>query len=241
MPVFAPGAVLIGPRGFGSSSAPSTLPALLDSFGVTWYGGFRRGLLQYSVAANQDTLANSEGNSVGQWCASWTAGGFSAKWVQTSNSKRPVFMTAWGTQGIMGDATSVWLYLDSTTALNLDHTVLLATTMPILSGARAYSQNNNRMAVVSATSISALPTVYANNLSGQQASPVIETTAHDATASHFRIGWRSAGTGHYDNAPNLFRGSNATNYSESLITEVWLIGGSLTNDQICQCLPFLVI
>jgi hypothetical protein len=228
-------------RFIAPATAPSDIPSLLSSWGVSWYGGFRRGLLQYSVAANQDTPANSEGNSVGQWCASWTAGGFSAKWVQTSNSKRPTFMTSWGTQGIMGDATSTWLQLDSTTALNSDHTVLLAVTMPILSGARAYSQNNNRMAVVSASGLSAMPTIYANNLAGQQASPVIETTTHDATASHFRIGWRSSGTGHYDSATNLLRGSNATNYSESLISEVWLVGGSLTNEQICQCLPFLTI
>jgi hypothetical protein len=240
MPLHAASSLVLGPTAT-SGSSPSTLSELLDSFGVTWYGGFRRGLLQYSVAANQDTPATSEGNSVGQWCASWTAGGFSAKWVQTSNSKRPTYMTSWGTQGIMGDATSTWLQLDSTTELNRDHTVLIAVTMPILSGARAYSHNNNRMAVVSATSLSSMPTIYSNNLAGQQASPVMETTTHDATASHFRLGWRSGGTGHYDTVPNLLRGSNATNYSESLLTEVWLIGAHLTNDQICQCLPFLVI
>lgn len=227
-------------RGSAGSSSPSTLAEYLDSLGVTWYGGFRRGLLQYSVAANQDTPANSEGNSVGQWCASWTAGGFSSKWVQTSNSKRPVFMSAWGTQGIMGDATSVWLNLDSTTALNRDHTVLIATTMPVLSGARTYSQNTNRMGIASASSSTTLPTVYANNVGSQAASPVMDVTYYDATASRYRIGWRSSGTGHYDNAPNLFRSSAANSYSEALITEVWLIGSHLTNDQILKCLPFLV-
>lgn len=225
----------------GGVAAPSTLPALLDSFGVTWYGGFRRGQLQYSVATDQLTPANQVGVSVGQWCASWTAGGFNSKFVQTNNSKRPANESVYGTTGIRGDGTSVWLNLDSATALNRDHTVLIATAMPVLASARTYSQNSNRMGIASASSGTTMPTVYANNLAGQAASPVIDCTYHDATASHYRIGWRSAGTGHYDNAPNLFRSSAANSYSEALITEVWLIGAHLANDQILQCLPFLAI
>lgn len=227
-------------RGSAGSSAPATLAEYLDSLGVTWYGGFRRGLLQYSVSTDQLTPANSEGNSVGQWCASWTAGGFSAKFVQTSNSKRPVFMTGWGSQGIMGDATSVWLNLDSTTALNRDHTVLVSTTMPVLNGARTYSHNQSRMAISSGATASQSPVVWSNSVAVPESSPVIDVTYHDATASHYRVGWRSSGTGHYNNAPNLFRSSAGTGYSEALITEVWLVGSHLTNDQILKCLPFLV-
>lgn len=232
------GSVVLGPS--GGSLEPSTLAEYLDSLGVTWYGGFRRGLLQYSVSTDQLTPANNVGESVGQWCASWTAGGFSAKFVQTNNSKRPANESVYGTTGIRGDASSVWLNLDSTSALNRDHTVLIATTMPVLSGARTYSHNTNRMGIVSASSGTTLPTVYANNVGSQASSPVMEVTYYDATASRYRIGWRSSGTSHYDNAPNLFRSSAASNYSEAVITEVWMIGSHLTNDQILRCLPFLV-
>lgn len=217
------------------------IPSLLDSFGVTWYGGFRRGLNQFASYANQDTPAITSGASVGQWAPSWTAGGFAAKFVQTTNSKRPSYMNWYGTTGIMGDATTTWLNLDSTTALNRAHTVLIATSMPVLSSARTYSQNVNRMGLISANAGSSLPRVFSDNNEGMPASPVMACTYYDATSSRYKIGWRSAGTGFYDNAPNLFRSSSAGNYSEALITELWLIGGSLTNDQISQCLPFLVL
>lgn len=228
-------------RGSAGSSSPSTLAQYLDSLGITWYGGFRRGLNQFSSYANQDTPANTLGNSVGQWAPNWTAGGFSAKFIQTTNSKRPSYMSSFGTTGIMGDATTTWLNLDSTSALNRDHTVLIATTMPVLSSARTYSQNVNRMGLISANAGSSLPRVFSDNNEGPPANPVMACTYYDASSTRYKIGWRSAGTGYYDNAPNLFRSSSAGNYSEALISELWLIGGQLTNDQISQCLPFLVL
>lgn len=236
--LWLPNSMQMGPRPSGASFAD--LPALLTSFGVTWYGGFRRGMGQYASYANQDTPAITSGASVGQWAPSWTAGGFSAKFVQTTNSKRPSYMNWYGTTGIMGDATTTWLNLDSTTALNRAHTVLIATTMPVLASARTYSQNVNRMGLISANAGSSLPRVFSDNNEGPPVSPVMACTYYDATSSRYKIGWRSAGTGFYDNAPQLFR-SSAGNYSEALITELWLIGGSLTNDQISQCLPFLVL
>lgn len=222
-------------------AAAPDIPSLLSSWGVTWYGGFRRGQNQFASYANQDTPAITSGASVGQWAPSWTAGGFTAKFVQTTNSKRPSYMNWYGTTGIMGDATTTWLNLDSTSALNRAHTVLIATTMPVLASARTYSQNVNRMGLISANAGSSLPRVFSDNNEGMSVSPVMSCTYNDATSSQHKIGWRSAGTGFYDNAPNLFRASSAGNYSEALITELWLIGGSLTNDQISQCLPYLVL
>lgn len=241
--LWLPNSLQIGPRPVAGGGGAGDIPELLDSFGVSWYGGFRQGLNQFASYADQLTPAVTPGNSVGQWAPSWTAGGFSAKFVQTTNSKRPSYMNWYGRTGILGDATTVWLNLDSTTDLNRDHTVLLAAAVPAASNTSVYSHSGSRMrfqAMTSSTNPTS-PPIWADNVVGMSVTSALSSFPIDATTAGYRVGWRSVGTGFYNNAPNLLRLSTGSGYSESLITEVWLIGQHLTADQIAQCLPFLTL
>lgn len=238
MPLHLPGSIQIGPHASGST--PTDIPSLLASFGVTWYGGFRKGLLLFTSATDQLTPATL-GMSVGQWAPSWTAGGFSAKWVQTTSSKRPSYESVYGSNGIRGDGTSVWLQLDSSTALNRAYTVLIAAAVPGTVASTIYSHNVSRMRFSSPSGTTGTPSIYADNVTGVTINSVLSTTPIDASNAGYRAGWRSAGSSFYNNVPNLLRLSSGSGYSDASITETWLIDGLLTNSQIAQCLPLLAL
>lgn len=233
MPLRIANSLQIGPR------APNTLAEYLTSIGCSWFGGFRAGQNQYSISTDQLTPANTEGASVGQWVPKWTAGGFAAKFTQPTNAKRPTFSTLRGVQGILGDATSTFLALDSTTALNRDYTVLIAASMQIVTGQRAYSHNLNRMSLTHSNSGLIQHPMFRDNAYGVTVPSMQVNTPYDASTSLIKCGWPSTGTGHFNNAPNLLRASTDTNYSGANFTEIWFVNGTLTNNQIANCLAYL--
>lgn len=112
----------VGPLG---ASAPSTLLEYLASVSkANWYALFTPGV---NMTANSDGSGGAVAlnGSVGCWAADQSLG-WTAKFIQATSASRPQYVsTAYG-NAVQGNGSSWSLALDSTTALNLDCTVLLS-------------------------------------------------------------------------------------------------------------------
>lgn len=222
------------------ATAPATLPAYLASIGkASWYGYFRRGLGMFSESAGI-TPVTTFGASVGCWVPSVTAGGFSARFVQTTNSKRPSYMSVYGTSGIQGDATTTWLQLDSTTALNRDYTVFISATALADAGG-LYSHNGSQMRASLPGGTTGPVSIYVAGVAGMTVQSVISVAPVNSTTAGFRIGWKSAGSSFYNTAPNLMRLSGNSNYTEACFADVLIVGEHMTPEQIAGAIPYLAL
>jgi hypothetical protein len=214
------GAMTLGPAPTGSSG-PTTLPEYLTSISKdSLYGGYRAGLNMYGSADNSSPV--SDGQSVRRWVANWTAGGWAAEFTQGSSPKRPVYGASRnGKAGIYGDGTDWYLELNSTTVLNRDYTLLLSLWLP-RDGFAIYSHNVARLRVNAGTATNA-PRIYANNVDNDQATCTVQRAAATSTTCAAKVAINSSGTLHYNTASNLFRQSDAANFSPGTIHELWFV------------------
>ena len=241
MPLIVPGSMQIGPRPSGSS-APATLPEYLASIGKgSWYGGFRAGLQQFSDFDNLVPVT-ADGASVRNWLANWSAGGFSASWGQSTGSRRPAYGTSRnGKPGIYGDGTDWYMTLNSPTALDRTHTVLLSTWTSVFVYGRFYSHGANNSSFQCPNNTTTQPTFLINGTTGGVTqNTVLEQTAVSGSTSAHRCGWSTVGTGFYGSAPTLFRSTAGIVYTANTIHEIWLIGAELTPREISAALSYLI-
>jgi len=240
MPLHLSGSLILGPRpsGSGGSSAPATMAAYLTSIGKdSWYGQYLAGTNMTATSAGAGGAVTTDGSSVGSWLVNQSAGSFSAMFHQTSSSKRPTYGTSRnGKPGIYGDSTVYWLFLNSTTALNLSHTVLMSVWSTTTSGQYVYSHNGNNIAFKGAPPEQA----FTAGVTGNQVESVLSCAPVASTTGAMKLGISTSGSGtaYYNNAPNLFRMSSATNYSDYTIHELWFTP-RLTAAEMTAALKFL--
>jgi hypothetical protein len=223
MPLYLPGSVVLGPRGSGTSP-PSSLTAYLASIGkASWYGGYLAGVNMTSSGAGSGTTVTTNGASVGSWLPNKTAGGWTALFSQGSGPKKPLFGTNQnGKPGIYGDGYDFFLSLNSTTALNLPHSVLISASTLQDSGC-LYSHNARTLAYVNGVSTDVDPSLYSGAVRNNQVPKALLSTPTTSTTASIKVGISSIGTAFYNTAPNLFRQSDATAYTASTIHELWFV------------------
>lgn len=231
------GSMVLGP----SPGAPVDLPAYLASIGkADWYGRFLPGLNMYASSADLLTPVTTDGASVGQILPYQTAGGFSAVFRQTNNALRPVFGTARnGKPGIYGNGVDWFMSLSSTTELNRTYTLLVSAWVTYAANGYVYSHGLSKVSYRVAVGTTGDIALSADGLFGSIVTKSIETTPVSGATAAFRSGHVSSGAGFYNVAPDLFRYSNGTNYTNSTIHEIWLIGAALTPREISGSLKYL--
>jgi len=240
--LIAAGSIVLGPTG-GGSSGPTTLPEYLASIGkATWYGGFKAPNNLFSDISNT-VAVTTDGASWRNWLPSWTAGGFSASFGQSTGSRRCALGTSRnGKPGAYGDGVDWYATLSSTTELNRQYTILMSAWVTCAAGQPClYSQNGNSVRYSCPASISGMPVFYgASGQLGVRANHVSQGTPVDASTFANRMGWSTheGSTQHYNTAPNLFRSSTDAAYSASTIHELWFVE-KLTPEEITEALKFL--
>ncbi|RLS34366.1 MAG: hypothetical protein DWH81_15500 [Planctomycetota bacterium] len=223
MPLYLPGSVVLGPRGSGAS-APSSLTAFLASIGkASWYGGFQAGVNMFSATAGGGSSVTTNGANVGSWLPNNTAGGWTAVFNQGSSPKKPMYGTSRnGKPGIFGDADGLHFSFNSTTALNLPHTVLISAWTSQDSGC-LYSHNTRTIAYLNGASTDGDPNIYSGGVRNNQVAKALISTPATSTTASIKVGISSTGSAFYNTAPNLFRQSDATAYTNSTIYELWFV------------------
>ncbi len=236
MPILIPDSLQIGPRAAGS---PSTLTDYLTSIGKA--GSFSRFLASSGLAPNSDGSggAVADGGAVGYWTPIQQAG-LNIKFIQATSANRPAYGASRdGTPGVYGNASSWWLALDSTTAMNGAHSLLISGLLPA-EAATPYSANITQFALTTITT-GAEPILFTNSqLLGNQLPHVWRKEwKSGVSANRVRFGVAVSGTAHNNNAPNILRRSNNTNFSSGTIFEIVLIGAPLTAAELDQAVQYL--
>lgn len=240
MPIYITGSTLVGPRAAGGAA---NLPAYLQSIGkASWYGGYKVPLQLFSDIGNT-TLVTTDNAAWRNWLPNWSAGGWSASFGQSNGPRRCAYGASRnGKPGIYADGVDWFANLSSTTALNLQHTVLISAWVTCAAGPPClYSHANQAMRYECPTATGNQSSVFAASTKKNfNASHVQQATPVDASSYALRIGWSTdpASTQHHNNAPNLFRSSSDANYSSSTIYELWFVPW-LTPAEITDALKFL--
>lgn len=237
MPLYLPGSIQIGPRAGGSG--PATLPDYLASIGKdSWYGGFKAPYQLFSDIANTVPVT-TDGAAWRNWLANWSAGGFSASFGQSTGSRRCALgLSRNGKPGVYGDGVDWYANLSSTTEINRSHTVLISAWATFGANNQIYSHNHLNMHFKVPVSSNSEPTLYAASGYGSLIEKVVETTPVNGTTAAFRVGWSSVGSAFYNNAPNIFRNSLGSGYTDSTIYELWYVP-RLTPAEIIAALKYL--
>lgn len=110
---------------YQGGASPADLPAYLQSIGkADWYGIYVPG---YQMFANSDGSggAVADGGAVGYWGPRYQVS-FDFKFIQSTSANRPLYSTTLSGIGptISGNGSSWSLGLNSTTALNLDCSII---------------------------------------------------------------------------------------------------------------------
>lgn len=230
-------------RGAAGSSAPGTLTDYLTSIGkASWYGGYKAPLQLFSDISNTVPVT-TDGTTWRNWLPNWSAGGWSASFGQSTGSRRCALGTSRnGKPGVYADGVDWFATLSSTTALNLQHTVLMSAWVTCAAGPPClYSHANQAMRFNCPTAMGNSPSVYgSSSKKDTNANLVQQVTPVDGSSYSLRIGWSTdpASTQHHNNAPNLFRSSTDAAYSSSTIHELWYVPW-LTPAEITNALQFL--
>ena len=222
------------------SSAPSTLADYLTSIGKdSLYGRFKAPDNLYSDISNTVPVT-TDGASWRSWLPYQSAGGFSAYFTQATGTRRCALgLSRNGKPGVYGDGIDWYAALNSTTVLNLTHTVLISTWATFVTNGHIYSHSNNQMQFRAPMALANDPIVTVAAASGSAVSKVVEATPVGSTTASFRAGFVSSGTTFYNTAPNIFRNSGGTSFTDSTIYEIWLIGAALTPREISAALQYL--
>ncbi len=238
MPLYLPGAVTLGPRSSGTS-VPSTLVAYLASIGKdSWYGGFLAGVNMTSSSAGGGSAVSTNGASLGSWLPNYSAGGWNALFSQGSSPKKPAFGTNQnGKPGIFGDGSDQFFTLNSTTALNLPHSVLISAWTPQSSGC-LYSHNVKTIAYLTGSGTDMDPSIYSGGLRNNQVPKLLQSTPSTSTTASIKVGISSVGSAFYNTAPNLFRQSDNSLFTASTIHELWFVP-QLTPAELAMALTYL--
>ena len=236
MPLLLPGSAAIGPR---PASGPATLPAFLASIAkASFYGIYTAG---QNMAANSDGSggAVADGGAVGCWTASDTAS-WTAKFIQATSASRPAYgaTISGGQPAIYGNGTSWSMALDSATALDRDHTILMSVETMSQNG-YVFTQNGDQWSYYQRSG--ANPDIYwATNLATGNGLPragqgELSTTYQRIQRIAISTG---SGTAHYGNAMRIFSGASAY-FATCRIRQIAFVP-KLTGLECARALPLLV-
>lgn len=235
MPLHIPGSLQLGPR---PSSGPSTLVEYLESIGKdSWYGIYEAG---YEMYANSDGSggAVADGGAVGCWGPREQVS-FNYKFIQATAASRPLYSTTLSAIGptISGNGSSWRSYLNSTTALNLNCTILLHYENSNTEG-YIFSQSGDNWCVYGRAN-NKPDTYYANSIEIGDSLARAESASSTGTWTRNRKLAISSGasTARYNNAPFIFARSSGA-YHASRISNIAFVP-TLTASECAKALEFV--
>lgn len=238
MPLLIQNSMTLGPR---PAAAPSTLVAYLTSIGkASWYGIYEAG---YEMYANSDGSggAVADGGAVGCWGPREQVS-FSHKFIQATAASRPVYSTTLYSTGptVAGNGTSWLIALNSTTALNLECSILTASEYSSTSNNVLWSQGSN-WSLRASTSTGPILYYSGSNATNKYNSFVVCTEAINSatpTSRKVLVGASShvGNTGRYNTALTLF--NIGVQYVADGIRRI-AITPRLTQSELIRALSFL--
>lgn len=220
------------------SSSPANISAYLTSIGFTTHAYWTAAS---GLAPNSDgsggTVANN--GAVGYWSPAYQTGFSGLLWTQTSSSLRPTYQAtgADGVPAIRGNGTTLCINLNSTSALDSAHTILLSGIWPN-EGRFLYSYHAQAHAI-RGTVLQNDSSIDDGSIDYLRNQVWLRKAPNSGTSCRVKVACLGQSFPDGGFAPRLLASSANSNYSTGAIYAVAIVQGSLNSSQMAAALAYM--